>query len=93
MRRLDIRRRGDYVVFELAANAFLHRMVRNIVGCLVYVGKGRYAPAWIGEVLASRDRTLAAPTMDAAGLYLAHVSYDAKWGLPQVARSAWFDGD
>ena len=93
LQRLDIRRSGEYVVFELAANAFLHRMVRNIVGCLVYVGKGRHAPAWIGEVLASRDRALAAPTMDAAGLYLAHVSYDAEWGLPQLARRAWFDGN
>ena len=93
LRRLDIRKSGEYVVFELAANAFLHRMVRNIVGCLVYVGKGRHDPAWLGEVLASRDRALAAPTMEAAGLYLAHVSYDAKWGLPQLARRAWFDGN
>ncbi len=91
LRRLDVRRSGDYVVFELAANAFLHRMVRNIVGCLVYVGKGRHDPAWAREVLASRDRALAAPTLDAAGLYLAHVSYDAKWGLPPLARRAWFD--
>ena len=93
LRRLDIRRHGEYVVFELAANAFLHRMVRNIVGSLVYVGKGRHAAAWMGDVLASRNRALAAPTMDAAGLYLAHVSYDAKWGLPPLARRAWFDGN
>ena len=93
LRRLDIRRHGEYVVFELAANAFLHRMARNIVGSLVYVGKGRHAPAWMGDVLASRNRALAAPTMDAAGLYLAHVSYDAKWGLPPLARRAWFDGN
>ena len=90
LRRLDVRKSGDYVVFELAADAFLHHMVRNIVGCLVYVGKGKHDPAWVGEVLASRDRRLAAPTSDAAGLYLAHVSYDAKWGLPQAARSVWF---
>ena len=93
LRRLDIRQSGEYVVFEIAANAFLHRMVRNIVGALVYVGNGRRAPAWIGDVLASRDRAQAAPTMDAAGLYLAHVSYDAGWGLPQLARRAWFDGN
>ncbi len=92
LRRLEIRVSGDYVVFELAANAFLHHMVRNIVGCLVYAGKGAYAPARVGEVLASRDRALAAPTFDAAGLYLAHVSYDAKWELPQPARRVWFDG-
>lgn len=93
LRRLDIRKSGDYVVFELAANAFLHHMVRNIVGCLVYVGKGKHDPAWLGEVLASRDRKLAAPTLDAAGLYLAHVSYDAKWGLPRAMRRVWFDED
>jgi tRNA pseudouridine38-40 synthase len=91
LRRLDIRKSGDYIVFELAANAFLHHMVRNLVGSLVYVGKGRHDPAWLAAVLASRDRKLAAPTLDAAGLYLAHVSYDAKWGLPQTARSEWFN--
>ena len=90
LRRLEIRRSGDYVVFELAANAFLHHMVRNIVGSLVYVGKGKYPPAWVSGVLASRDRRLAAPTLEAAGLYLAQVSYDAKWELPQAARDAWF---
>ncbi len=91
LRRIEIRVSGDYVLFELAANAFLHHMVRNIVGCLVYAGKGNYAPERVGEVLASRDRALAAPTFDAAGLYLAHVSYDAKWALPTPARRAWFD--
>ena len=91
LRRLDVSRSGDYVVFELTANAFLHHMVRNIVGSLVYVGNGRHAPAWLDGVLASRNRTVAAPTFDAAGLYLAHVGYDAKWGLPTLARRAWFD--
>jgi tRNA pseudouridine38-40 synthase len=90
LRRLEIRKSGDYVVFDLAANAFLHHMVRNIVGSLVYIGKGKYDPAWMGEVLASRDRKLAAPTLEAAGLYLAHVGYDAKWGLPHAARGVWF---
>jgi tRNA pseudouridine38-40 synthase len=91
LRRLDVRRSGDYVVFDLVANAFLHHMVRNIVGCLVYIGKGKHDPAWLAKVLTGRDRALAAPTFDAAGLYLAHVGYDAKWGLPVPARPAWFD--
>jgi tRNA pseudouridine38-40 synthase len=85
--RLDVSRRGDYVVFDLTANAFLHHMVRNIVGCLVYVGKGKYPPEWLGEVLAGRDRGRAAPTFEAAGLYLARVRYDARWGLPETQRS------
>ena len=93
LRRLEVRASGDYVVFDLAANAFLHHMVRNIVGCLVYVGKGTYKPAWTAQVLASRDRAKAAPTFDGAGLYLAHVSYDVVWGLPPPARRAWFDGN
>ena len=82
LRRLDIERRGDYVVFDLCANAFLHHMVRNIICCLVYVGKGKHPPQWLAEVLASRDRARAAPTFDAAGLYLARVDYGAEWGLP-----------
>jgi tRNA pseudouridine38-40 synthase len=90
LRRLDIRSNGDYVVFELAANAFLYHMVRNIIGCLVYVGKGKYPSEWLGEVLARRDRGLAAPTIEAAGLYLVDVIYDASWKLPALTRSAWF---
>jgi tRNA pseudouridine38-40 synthase len=85
--RLDIARRGDHVVFELCANAFLHHMVRNIVGCLIYVGKGKHPPEWVGEVLASRDRGRGAPTFDAAGLYLARVDYEPHWGLPQGSRA------
>jgi tRNA pseudouridine38-40 synthase len=84
LRRLTVERRGDYVIFEMCANAFLHHMVRNIIGCLVYVGKGKYPPQWVGEVLASRDRAQAAPTFDAAGLYLSRVGYAAEWGLPQA---------
>jgi tRNA pseudouridine38-40 synthase len=88
LRRLEVGRRGDYVIFEFAANAFLHHMVRNIVGCLVYVGKGRHPPGWIAEVLAGRSRARAAPTFDASGLYLAGVSYDASWALPAPAHDA-----
>jgi tRNA pseudouridine38-40 synthase len=93
LRRLEVRASGEYIVFEFAGNAFLHHMVRNIVGSLVYVGKGNLEPAWMSELLASRDRTKAAPTFDAAGLYLAAVRYDAKWKLPARERSAWFDGN
>ena len=82
--RLDVVRRGDYVVFDVGANAFLHHMVRNIVGSLVYVGKGAHHPEWVGSLLADRDRAKAAPTFEAAGLYLAGVEYEAHWGLPQA---------
>jgi len=85
--RLDVVRRGDYVEFDFCANAFLHHMIRNIVGCLVYVGKGKFPPRWLSEVLASRDRKRAAPTFEASGLYLSRVDYDARWGLPGARRS------
>jgi tRNA pseudouridine38-40 synthase len=80
--RLDLRRQGDWIVFDLAADAFLHHMVRNIVGCLVYVGKGKYPTEWVRELLAHRDRKLAAPTFAPDGLYFAGADYEAKWGLP-----------
>ncbi len=84
LRQLDIRREGDMLIFDVSANAFLHHMVRNIVGCLVYVGKGKYPIEWLEEVLASRDRKLAAPTFLPDGLYLRRIQYDAKWSLSQM---------
>lgn len=85
--RLDVSRSGSYVVFDLQANAFLHHMARNIVGSLVYVGKGKHPPEWIGELLAGRDRARAAPTIEAAGLYLSGVEYDPRWDLPSAPRT------
>jgi tRNA pseudouridine38-40 synthase len=82
MRELQISRRGDVIRFEFAADAFLQHMVRNIVGSLVYIGSGRQQPEWLDELLKSRDRTRAAPTFSPAGLYLAAVEYDTRWGLP-----------
>lgn len=86
-----IRERKPYVLFDFTANAFLHHMVRNMVGCLLYVGRGRHAPEWIEEVIAGRDRRLAAPTAAAAGLYLIGVRYDVSWPLPEFARMMPFD--
>jgi len=81
--QLDITRQGDMIIFDLTAGAFLHHMVRNIVGCMVYIGKGKYPSQWMSQVLEGRDRSLAAPTFAPDGLYLRRVSYDVKWGLPQ----------
>lgn len=87
--RADVRRQGDWLVFDFHANAFLHHMVRNLVGTLVYVGKGVHPPSWAAEVLASRSRAVAAPTFSAAGLYFAGVDYDATFGLQgKIADSA-----
>lgn len=82
VQQLDVIRRGRLLRVRIVANAFLHHMVRNIVGALVDIGVGRQAPAWMGEILAGRDRRLAAPTFSAAGLYLTGVQYDAGHGLP-----------
>jgi len=76
---------GSLVRVRASANAFLHHMVRNLVGALVAVGTGRHSSAWISEVLHARDRTRAAPTIEAAGLYLTGVEYDAQFGLPPSA--------
>lgn len=81
LREAGVCRRGELIVFDFAASAFLHHMVRNLVGALVYVGKGAHPPEWITELLASRDRSRAAPTFAAAGLYFAGVDYDPAWNL------------
>ena len=83
MNSINIRSEGEMVVFDFSASAFLHHMVRNLVGCLVYVGKGKYPPSWLAEVLAGRERRKAAPTFSPDGLYLRRIRYDAVWGLPQ----------
>lgn len=83
---LEVQADGERIDFVLRANAYLHHMVRNIVGTLIYVGNGRQAPRWAGEVLAARDRARAAPTFAAEGLYLERVEYAERWGLPVVAR-------
>ena len=80
---LDIEKRDEVIQIVIRANAFLHHMVRNIVGTLVYVGKGKHPPAWVKELLASRERSKAAPTFGPEGLCLEKVEYEAKWGLPQ----------
>jgi tRNA pseudouridine38-40 synthase len=82
LRNFAIGQSGMYFKFELSANGFLHHMVRNIVGCLVFVGKGKHPPDWLAEVLAGRDRRLAAPTFSPDGLYLASVEYAPEWNLP-----------
>ena len=80
--RIEIARTGDVVQFTFHANAYLHHMVRNIVGCLIDVGKGRHAPEWLAHVLESCSRALAAPTFAPQGLYLTAVDYDIQWQLP-----------
>ena len=78
-----VTRRDDEVLVEVQANAFLHHMVRNIVGSLLVVGRGERPVAWIAELLEGRDRSVAGPTAPAAGLLFLGPRYPRQWGLPQ----------
>lgn len=78
-------REGDKVIFEITANAFLLHMVRNIVGALLDVGRGKQPPESIGRLLALRDRTQAPPTASPQGLYLVRVTYPEQYKLPQFS--------
>lgn len=89
MLRIDITRRGAYWRFEFEATAFLHHMIRNIMGCLVYIGTGARVPQWMAEVLAARSRDAAAPTFSADGLYFLGPVYDPSWNIPE--RTPAFD--
>jgi tRNA pseudouridine38-40 synthase len=88
----SVARSGDTLRFEFSANAFLHHMIRNLVGALIAVGSGRMPAAWIAELLASRDRTRGAATFMADGLYFTGVDYEAKWGLPATRREIALPG-
>jgi tRNA pseudouridine38-40 synthase len=87
--RIDISRRGAYWRFEFEANAFLHHMIRNLMGCLIAVGDQRHPPEWVTQVLLARDRDAAAPTFSPDGLYFLGPRYDSHWGLPD--RTPLFD--
>src|SRR5690606_29248635 len=79
---IAVERQGDVVTVEVQANAFLHHMVRNIVGSLLPVGRGEQPEEWLGDLLAGRDRTVAGPTAPSAGLVFLGPRYPAQWGLP-----------
>jgi len=87
MHQCDVDRVAPALVrVRVSANAFLHHMVRNLVGALVSVGTGRHPSSWVAEILQARDRTRAAPTIEAGGLYLTSVEYDSRWGLPAASE-------
>lgn len=83
LRAIAITRQGDYWRFDFDGNAFLHHMVRNLMGCLLAVGSGSRPPGWMAEVLASRNRDVAAPTFAPDGLYFVGPYYDAVHGIPE----------
>jgi len=83
---LEIVREGDLILLDFRANAFLHHMVRNLVGALVYIGTGRKPVEWLADLLAARNRRQGPPTFAPDGLYLVGVEYDPAWGLPRQGR-------
>jgi len=90
MREVAIERHGAYWRFAFDADAFLHHMIRNIVGCLVAVGSGVRPVDWLADVLDKRDRSLAAATFAPDGLYFVGPYYDAVHGIPdRTAAMDW----
>ena len=90
LQRIEFHQRGAYWRIEFEASAFLHHMIRNIMGCLVQIGQGKKPPAWMAEVLAARNRRAAAPTFSPDGLYFLGPRYAAHWGIPE--RTPAYDG-
>lgn len=83
--RLELSRQEDQVCMDIEANAFLHHMVRNIMGSLLDVGRGRQPTSWIEQLLAARDRRLAGKTAEASGLVFIGPRYPSSDGLPPEA--------
>ena len=82
MYSIEIISEEPWLYFRICGNAFLHHMVRNLVGCFLQIGQGRQKPEWMTEVLAAKDRRIAAPTFMPDGLYLAKITYPDEFGIP-----------
>ncbi len=93
MLRASVKQVGAYWRFDFEADAFLHHMIRNILGCVLQVGKGNRPATWLHEVLAARNRDAAAPTFAAEGLYFLGPVYAPHWGLPTHEPQGWLPGD
>jgi len=87
VQQISLHQSGPYVFMDIQANAFLHHMVRNIMGSLMVIGRHEQSADWLQEVLNSRDRNQAGITAPAAGLYMVNVQYPQLFGLPP--RTGW----
>jgi len=92
VRRLGVRRLGEYVVIDVEADAFLHHMVRNIAGVLMEIGMGRQPADWAKTVLESRRRTAGGVTAPPDGLYLMGVDYPPEFAIPDAGAAQWPPG-
>jgi tRNA pseudouridine38-40 synthase len=87
---IEIISEEPWLYFRISGNAFLHHMVRNLIGCFLQIGQGRQRPEWMAQVLAAKDRRIAAPTFMPDGLYLAKVSYPEEFGIPAPwLKNSW----
>lgn len=86
---IDINQRGEFIFVDITANAFLHHMVRNIVGCLLLLGEKREKPEFVRKILEDLDRTKAPDTAQSCGLYLVRVGYPAGFSLPLEASASF----
>jgi len=83
MYSIDIFSDEPWLYFKIKGNAFLHHMVRNLVGSFIQIGVGKQSAEWMAEVLAAKDRSIAAPTFSPAGLYLAQIAYPEEFHIPR----------
>lgn len=86
----NVTRQNDFVIIDIKANAFVHHMVRNIAGSLIVIGLGQKPVEWMTELLVGKDRTKAAATAKAGGLYLVEVDYPAAFELPKATPGPLF---
>lgn len=84
LQEISVRAEDDQLLVEVQANAFLHHMVRNIVGSLLPIGRGERGENWMGELLRGRDRSVAGPTAPAQGLVFLGPKYPRQWQLPEA---------
>jgi tRNA pseudouridine38-40 synthase len=85
IKSVNVKKHGEFIILDIKANAFLHHMVRNIVGSLIVIGKGEQSVKWMSALLAGKDRTKAAPTAKPHGLYLVGVDYPSEFNLENKA--------
>ncbi|MDW9426885.1 hypothetical protein GCT62_20710, partial [Yersinia enterocolitica] len=93
VKHVKVTRHGAYIVVDIKANAFVHHMVRNIVGSLIEIGCGNQSVTWMAELLALKDRARAAATAKAEGLYLVSVDYPDHFALPKTPLGPLFLAD
>jgi len=80
------RQEGDFLIYRVTGNGFLHHMVRNLVGTFLNVGRGATLATAIPEILAAKSRSAAGPTAPARGLFLVAVQYPTQYSDPSQPR-------